>query len=315
MRVEMNVDMDDFSQSCSAMISRVSRGTRVAAQEGGAAILLAAQARCPIYTGTLRNSGRLSVTGSSANDYREGFSAEITFGAGEKVNPLTKQHPSEYAAAVHEGFAINPLTGEMSDYKSGEPKFLEKAIREFEHTGLQKLAYKHWGAALGYYTATQQVMAEARALQRTGQGPLGGEHLEVTRNVGTRAQYKTSIVGTELKAKEFFSDGKVGLQRREMTRIFMGVNKDTPGVTDSNLFMHYLKNQREITKANLYAQGFGVERASEATKALADAFMFGGVYDIKGSAKLSKQQLATASQRAVERDREAYENFMAGDEW
>lgn len=148
MKVSMNIDIDGFARSCEATISRVSRGTRVAAQEGGATILQIAKAKCPRYTGTLMNSGTLSVDGNSSNNYAQGFSATVSFGGGDAVNPITGEHPSKYAAAVHEGFAANPLTGELSDYRSGEPKFLEKAIRLFEQSGLHKVAYKHWKQAI-----------------------------------------------------------------------------------------------------------------------------------------------------------------------
>lgn len=183
MKVDMNIDMDSFIQSCEATISRVSRGTRVAAQECGTTILQIAQAKCPRYTGTLMNSGRLSVTGSSGNNYAQGFTATVSFGGGDAVNPITGQHPSEYAAAVHEGFAINPITGEYSEYKSGEPKFLEKAIRLFEQSGLQKIAYKHWKQAIypggdNFYAPIGEVNVAKRlvddaSMERMGAGWWG----------------------------------------------------------------------------------------------------------------------------------------------
>ena len=316
MKVDMNIDMNDFMHACEATISRVSRGTRVAAQEGGTAILQAAQARCPRFTGTLMNSGRVSVEGSSADNYRQGFSATITFGGGDAVNPLTGQHPSEYAAAVHEGFAVNPITGEMSSYRTGEPKFLEKAIRAFEDTGLQKLAYKRWGAALKYFGATQRAEAEDRYLANTGKAPIGAEVIEVTRAF-SKGGYTTSLYTTALKRKEFFSDSIVGVRKREMTKIFMGVDTfdSTPGVTDENLFRHYLRNQSIITRANIYAQGFAVSEASDEVIALAAAFKSGGVYALKGKSKPSKLQMAKMSHAKVERERMAYEDWLAGDDW
>lgn len=148
MKVDMNIDMGSFIQECEATISRVSRRTCIAAQEGGNTILRIAQAKCPRFTGTLMNSGIVAVEGSSKDNYAHGFSSTISFGGGNNVNPITGQHPSEYAAAVHEGFAMNPITGEMSKYRSGEPKFLERAVRVFEESGLHKVAYTHWKQAI-----------------------------------------------------------------------------------------------------------------------------------------------------------------------
>lgn len=249
MRIDMNIDERDFITGCAAVVSRVSRGTRVATQEGGNAILSAAQARCPIYSGTLRNSGEVTIHGSSANNYSPGFSAVIRFGGGNAVNPFTGKHPGEYAAAVHEGFAINPVTGEYSMYKSGEEKFLEKAVRAFEQTGLHRLAYKHWGDAIKYFTLSESYKAEHRRIEFSNEMTPGVEKVPVLR--GGRMSI-SSMYSDVFTKRDFARSGT----RQDLTKALLekdyGIDYDTPGVTNDSLYYMYARHLKTIKQAHLY---------------------------------------------------------------
>lgn len=275
MKVDMQVDASEFAGGCAAVLSRVSRGTMVAAQEGGKAILVAAQARCPVYTGTLRDSGNVEVKGSSANNYSPGFSATISFGNGSNVNPFTGVHPREYAAAVHEGFAVNPLTGEYSEYLSGEPKFLENAIRSFEAMGLHKLAYKHWGKALEYFQMVDAYKANRESRLMHGWSVPGFEKTRVLTGSGNiRSTYSDAYA-----QRDFFRKDRFGETRRNLTRTHvyttLGIDADTPGMTDQNLYLVYTHNLRTIRQAHIYltqANTSAVSRVSEEAIALANAF-------------------------------------------
>lgn len=300
MKIAMDVDAAGFLNTCSVTLSRVARGTRIATQEGANAILAAAQARCPRYTGTLMRSGRVEMEGSSANNYSPGFSATISFGGGNEVNPITGEHPSAYAAAVHEGFAVNPITGEYSKYKSGEEGFLIKAVKDFEQTGLQRLAYKHWGNALRYFNEVQVAGAEAYARDMRGEAALGTAWTERT-TIRNGDILTRKVFTDEVSKADFFSESTIAKRNREKTRIFMGVTKDTPGVTNENLYQIYLKNKRLITQASLYAQGIGVDKAAQEVIDLANAFMFEGVFSIKGASRYSLKKGGSSSSNYLAR--------------
>ena len=314
MKVDMNVDMSDFMQACEATISRVSRGTRVAAQEGGAAILQIAQAKCPRYTGTLMNSGRLSVEGSSSNSYAQGFSATISFGGGDAVNPLTGKHPSEYAAAVHEGFAINPITGEISSYKSGEPKFLERAIRLFEQSGLQKVAYKHWGSAIDMLN-DRATMTRMGAIYEgpTVRGALGAEYLSEWK-LGVQAMSRNMDASFDSSATGayFAPNIRQGGATWEVKRFSSGELKADPAILGSAMKLASKRgapSDLSLTRRpeSLYRRGkadtiselayyladlnwggaeFAAERASKSIQALASKYARAG-YTLKGNDKLA----------------------------
>lgn len=293
MKVDMNIDMDSFIQSCEATISRVSRGTRVAAQEGGAAILQIAQAKCPRYTGTLMNSGRLSVEGSSSGNYAQGFSATISFGGGDAVNPLTGKHPSEYAAAVHEGFAVNPITGEMSDYKSGEPKFLEKAIRLFEKSGLQKVAYTHWKQAIypggdDFYAPVGEVDRASRLVDDAMMERMGAHWWGETSAVRAGSKYDVSY-GYKRFADtgELKADPKVLYKARTLSERMPGPSNLSLTRRPEPLYRRGRYDTiRELAEyLNDLAWGgaeFANERAAESIIALADKYTKAG-YKLSGN--------------------------------
>lgn len=325
MKVDMNIDMDSFIQSCEATISRVSRGTRVAAQEGGAAILQIAQAKCPRYTGTLMNSGRLSVEGSSSGNYAQGFSATISFGGGDAVNPLTGKHPSEYAAAVHEGFAVNPITGEMSDYKSGEPKFLERAIRLFEKSGLQNVAHKHWGSAI-------DMLKDTATMKRMGtiyEGPtiraqLGAEYLsEWKLSIQAMSRSMDASFDSSATGAHFAPNVRQGGATWEVKRFYSGEIKADPAILESAMKLASKRgapSDLSLTRRpeSLYRRGkadtiselayyladlnwggaeFAAERASQSIQALASKYARAG-YTLKGNDRLAGLKAAAKANAA-----------------
>lgn len=305
MNVSMDFDMEGFTQACEATLSRVSRGTRVAAQEAGSTILKIAQLKCPRFTGTLMNSGQLTIEGSSKNNYSPGFSATVSFGGGTDVNPLTGQHPSEYAAAVHEGFAVNPITGEMSEYKSGEPRFLAKAVGIFERSGLHKAAYKHWKQAIypnndDFYNPigtrdTTALMVDRALMNRMGAGDFGVVDSQIVGrpsynsiiNDGAKA-WNTYDYRTFKDTGEIMPDKKVLYAARRLSEKRVGPSTAALGEKRPDSLYRYGRRDTiselatYISDVAWFGAEFASERASDSILALVGKYHKAG-YKLTGS--------------------------------
>lgn len=124
-RVEFNVNHKEFEQGLNLTIRKVNRGTRKATVAASNEILEASLKEVPRDTEALASSAYVEISGSSKNNYREGFAAEIGYGAkAGSVNPKSGEHPSEYMITVHEDLEVY--------HKIGKAKFLEDPVRDYQ---------------------------------------------------------------------------------------------------------------------------------------------------------------------------------------
>jgi hypothetical protein len=123
----LDIDMDKVMNSLFMLIDHVDRGTKKATLAAVKDIYNRSQQLVPRDTNTLANSGYYQVNGN----YRVGFTGEVGYGGnGDPVNPKSGQKASEYMIQVHEDLSAH--------HNTGQAKFLEDAIKEYQASTLGK---------------------------------------------------------------------------------------------------------------------------------------------------------------------------------